>query len=299
MNIVIAGGTGFVGQKLAATLASQRHKVYILTRSPDAHNDTDEVKHIEWLTEGSEPWKHLPHIDACINLAGDSLFGYWTATKKKRIRISRITATNHMLELIKKMEQKPNVFINASAIGYYGTSDYATYTEDDELPGYDFLAQVTSHWEQTARQAEVLGIRTVLTRFGVILGKDGALPMMALPFKWMVGGKVGSGKQWLSWIHIDDVIGLLIFSIHNQQINGALNVVSPQPVRNQLFSQKLAKVLHRPYWLPAPTFALRAFLGEMSILVVEGQHVLPTKAITNKYTFQFPTLDEALTNLYS
>ncbi|MDL4841864.1 TIGR01777 family oxidoreductase [Aquibacillus rhizosphaerae] len=298
MKIAITGGTGFVGQQLTNALVKQGHKVFILTRSPDKHTETDCVYYIGWLSEVYQPEKSLPKLDAIINLAGDSLFGYWTKTKKERIINSRIRATKNVLNLIDSMDQKPEVLINASAVGFYGTSETESFTEQTTVSGNDFLAEVANVWEDTAKHANEFGVRTVFARLGIVLGKDGALPLMAMPFKLFVGGKVSSGEQWMSWVHIHDVVGIIIHAINNKNIKGPINVTAPSPVRNIEFSKHLAQVLHRPYWLPVPSFAIRTLLGEMSILVLKGQYVKPQKALSNNYTFQFTKIDTALRDIF-
>ncbi|MCT2534386.1 TIGR01777 family oxidoreductase [Aquibacillus koreensis] len=298
MHIAVTGGTGFIGSKVTESLIKQGHHIYVLTRSPDKHENTEQITYVGWLKETYKPETELPNLDAIINLAGDSLFGYWTETKKQRIIDSRIQATENAVALIEKLDQKPSVFINASAIGFYGTSDTETFTENTTTPGNDFLAEVTSQWEQTAKKANELGVRTVFTRFGIVLGKEGALPMMALPFKMFAGGKVGTGEQWMSWVHVDDVVEMIKFSLHHSNVEGALNVTAPNPVRNKAFSKTLARVLGRPYWLPAPAFAMKTILGEMSLLVLEGQCVKPNKATESGYTFLYPELTEALREIY-
>ncbi|WP_226035339.1 TIGR01777 family oxidoreductase [Aquibacillus saliphilus] len=298
MKIAITGGTGFVGKQVTDQLVKQNHEVYILTRSPDNYHDTNEVTYVGWLRENDQPSKKLPALDAIVNLAGDSLFGYWTKNKKRRILQSRLTATENVIHLIKTMEIKPKVLVNASAIGYYGTSTSDFYTEKNATAGNDFLAHVTEKWEQTASAAESFGVRTVYARFGIILGTEGALPLMTLPFKLMVGGKVGSGEQWMSWIHIQDVVGLIIFAIENNQISGPLNITTPTPIKNKEFTMTIAKVLKRPNLITAPSFAIKTILGEMSILVLKGQHVTPEKAVAQKYPFYFTHLDHALRDIY-
>ncbi|UOQ48831.1 TIGR01777 family oxidoreductase [Gracilibacillus caseinilyticus] len=298
MNIVIAGGTGYVGKNLTTALTNNGHNVYILTRNPDQHHNQEKVTYIGWLNEEYQPEQQLPDIDAIVNLAGDSLFGYWTKTKKDKIFQSRINATYALIDLIKKMNTKPEVLINASAVGYFGTSQDQTFTEFSEEKGNDFLAEVTQAWEQTAVEARSYGVRTVIARLGVILGKEGALPLMAMPFRLFVGGKIGSGKQWVSWIHIDDVVGLILFAIHNKEVNKAFHLTSPQPVQNKALARTLGIVLHRPNWFPTPTFLLKTVLGDMSILVVDGQKVLPEKAMDLGYEFNFPTIEMALNKIY-
>ncbi|CQR47216.1 Epimerase family protein [Paraliobacillus sp. PM-2] len=297
MKIVIAGGTGFVGSQLTALLTDQGHQVFILTRSPENFTNKPSVTYVGWLNEKDKPEEVLKDCKAIINLAGESLFGYWTEEKKKRILDSRINATKNIIHLIKSMEKQPEVLVNASAVGYYGTSDEQIFTEKTTHPGDDFLAYVTNEWEKTAQHAEVLGIRVVYARLGIVLGDNGTLPLMELPYKYFVGGPIGPGEQWLSWVHINDVVRLLLFAIEKKQIKGPLNITAPTPVRNKDFSVQLAKLLHRPNIIRIPSFVIRTVLGEMSMLVVRGQAVLPNKALSYGYSFQYPNLQTALASI--
>ncbi|QGH33421.1 TIGR01777 family protein [Gracilibacillus salitolerans] len=299
MNIAIAGGTGFVGKHVTKALIDRGDTVYILTRSPQEYKSNHQVSYIGWLHDDFHPEQHLPKLDAIINLAGDSLFGYWTKTKKDRIYQSRINATYAIIDFIRKLPEKPEVLINASAVGYFGTSDTKTFTEQSEEQGNDFLAEVTEAWERTALQARSYGVRTVVARLGVVLGDEGALPLMAMPFRLFAGGKIGSGKQWVSWIHIKDVVGLLLYAIDHKHVDRTLNLTAPSPVQNKELAQVLAKALKRPNWFPTPSFLLRTVLGEMSILVVDGQKVLPEKAMESGYRFHHDTIDHALAEIYN
>lgn len=300
MKIAIAGGTGFVGKALTDYLANKGHTIYILTRRPKIQpNHIKNTHYIGWLTPDSIPDGELPTIDAFVNLAGESINnGRWTAVQKQRIVDSRIHSTRELMNVIKKMKQLPKVLINASAIGFYGHSFTETFTEKNDEPGTDFLAETTMRWEQEALQAEKLGVRTVLTRFGIILDQDnGALPKMLLPYKLLIGGKVGSGKQWLSWIHIKDVVKMIEFAMDNVNIAGPLNMTAPDPKKMDEFGKTIGAVLQRPHWIPVPSFTLKLLLGEMSSLVLDGQRVLPEKALHNGYIFEFPNLDNALKDL--
>ncbi|GAE95126.1 cell division inhibitor [Gracilibacillus boraciitolerans JCM 21714] len=298
MKIAIAGGTGFVGEHLTKALIDRGDMVYILTRSPDKHTDTANIKYVGWLSNQFQPEKELSSIDGIINLAGDSLFGYWTKAKKDKIYQSRVNSTYAIGKLIEKLEKKPAVLINASAVGYFGTSETETFTEHSEAQGKDFLAEVTEAWEKTVLENSSPEIRTVIARFGVILGEEGALPLMAMPFKFFVGGKIGSGKQWISWVHIDDVVGLLLFALDRSDVDKVLHVTAPEPVQNKELSASLANVLGRPNWFPTPSFLLKTILGEMSTLIVEGQKVLPEKALNLGYQFHYVTIDKALNEIY-
>lgn len=290
MNILMTGGTGFVGKNLTKSLHQQNHHTYILTRSPDKHLNTDYATYINY----NYPAKQLPSIHAVINLAGESLFGYWSHRKKDAILNSRIEATNHVIDIIKQLPRKPDVFISGSAIGYYGSSEDIMFSEETTIPGRDFLADVVVKWETCAKQAEELGIRTVYTRFGVILGGKGALPYMSLPVKMFAGGKIGDGGQWVSWVHIKDVVRLIEFCIANRHIKGPINVTAPNPKRNKDLMKALAIVLKRPYWLPVPSPFIHAAIGEMSQLITKGQYVVPTKALDYRFEFSYPFLNEAL-----
>ncbi|WP_173917135.1 TIGR01777 family oxidoreductase [Halobacillus sp. Marseille-Q1614] len=298
MNIVVSGGTGFAGSKLTQSLVQQGHHVYILTRSPDKHHDTDKTTHVGWLKDKFAPWEELPDVDAIVNLAGESLnSGRWTEEKKESIMNSRIDATEAILEIIRNLKKTPEVLVNASAVGFYGTSKTKTFTEESNEPGRGFLADVVVEWENRAAKARDLGVRTTFIRFGIILGEEGALQKMIIPYRLMIGGSVGSGEQWVSWIHVDDVVGLIEFAIKNDKVQGPLNGTAPHPKRNKDFGKTIGEVLNRPHWMPAPGFALKAALGDMSSLLLEGQSVLPKKAMELGYTFKYPELEPALQSI--
>src|SRR5690625_4102663 len=234
LNILMTGGTGFVGKHLTSALVEKGYHIYIVTRSPHIYDNNDQITYINYDVH----IRKLPIIQAVINLAGDSLFGYWTKRKKQRILTSRIETTNHVISMIEQMKQKPSVFISASAVGFYGTSEEMIFTEQTADPGDDFLAHVVKEWEKTAQQAESLHIRTIYTRFGVILGDQGALPLMSLPVKCFAGGKIGSGRQYMSWVHIEDVVRLLIFCLSHNNVQGPVNVTAPYPQQNKEFTKQ-------------------------------------------------------------
>jgi uncharacterized protein (TIGR01777 family) len=298
MKIAITGGTGFVGTALTDTFLKKGYEVYILSRHQQTSNK-EGLHYVQWLSEGSHPEKRLENMDVFINLAGESLnSGRWTESRKESIYTSRIHSTREVIRILREVKHKPSVLINASAIGYYGISREKLFTEASTEHGRDFLAETVWCWEEEAKHAEELGIRTVLARFGVILDKnEGALPKIVLPYKLLAGGTVGSGEQWLSWVHIADVVGMIQFAIDHPTIEGPINVVSPTPIKMRDFGKTIAKVLRRPHWIPAPSLALKVLLGEMSILVLEGQKALPEKAEKNGYPFTHSFLDEALTNI--
>lgn len=298
MHVVITGGTGFVGKHLTASLIQDGHHVSILTRHPENSPDIPGLSHVKWLQDGAQPENTLDEADAIVNLAGESInSGRWTDERKQRIYESRIKATDEVIRILKKLSKKPEVLVNASAVGYYGMSESETFTEKSNVHAEDFLAKVVRSWEQKASQAEKDGVRTVYARFGVILGSEGALQKMILPYKFGVGGTVGSGKQWLSWIHIADVVGLIRFALENRNVNGALNVTSPEPLRMKQAGKTIGEVMNRPHWIPVPKIAMKAALGEMSNLLLHGQRVLPAKAMEQGYAFEYATFKQALQDI--
>jgi uncharacterized protein len=297
-NILISGGSGFVGSHLTEVLIQYNFKIFILTRNKTNKPEHPNVTYIEWLTPECRPEDELPNIDAVINLAGETINGRWTDEKKEKILHSRLEATNALLFLMNKLTDKPSLWINASAVGYYGTSETDIFTEETVQHGDDFLAKVVKAWETKAREAKSMGCRTVFMRFGVILGKDGgALPRLVMPYRLFAGGTVGSGKQWVSWVHIDDVCFLIKEVITNPAYEGPVNVTAPHPVTMKEFGQVIADVTKRPHWLPAPAITFRLLLGEMSMLILKGQHVLPETALNNGYHFKFPHIKGALQHL--
>lgn len=300
MRIAIAGGTGFVGNALVKKLLEKKHEIFILTRNISHKQHSKNLNYVQWLNDDDSPEDVLESIDVFINLAGESInSGRWTEDRKKRILNSRITATKEVRRIISRLEEKPYTLINASAVGYYGTSQVETFTESSRKSGTDFLAETVRRWEEEAAKAEEFEVRTVFCRFGIILEKnEGALPRMALPYKLFAGGTVGTGSQWVSWIHLDDAVSGILFCIEHEQLQGPVNFTSPYPVTMKEFGQILGEVLNRPHWMPAPGFALKIALGEMSTLVLEGQKVLPEKLQSFGYEFLYPELKAALSDIY-
>ncbi|MFC0273828.1 TIGR01777 family oxidoreductase [Metabacillus herbersteinensis] len=296
MKIVIAGGTGFVGKHITDFFIQNGHDVFILTRSKK-QSSQKQLHFVQWLTDDADPTKALEGADTFINLAGKSINDRWTSETKKQILESRISTTKAMYEIVEKLESKPSVYINASAVGIYGTSLNDTFTEQSTKTGTDFLAETVKKWEAEAEKIQTLGVRTVYTRFGIVLGEGGALPKMVQPYKLYAGGTVGSGNQWISWIHVKDLVRLIEFIIKTETISGPINATTPYPVSMKEFGQTIGQFLGRPHWIPAPAFALKAMLGEMSILVLEGQKVIPAKALENDFNFSYSHLDEALSNI--
>ncbi|MGM9988755.1 MAG: TIGR01777 family oxidoreductase [Bacillaceae bacterium] len=293
MKIVLFGGTGFIGTSIQQFFIKKGYEIIIVTRKPreSSHNQLtylcwDNMLKEEALLEKTDVW---------INLAGESInSGRWTKKQKEKIINSRISTTNKIITLLSSLQYPPSLFINGSAIGYYGTSLEHIFTEED-THGNDFLANTVTTWEEAANKANLLHIRTCYLRFGIVLGEDGgALPRMVLPYRFFVGGKVGHGNQWLSWIHIDDINHLIEHIIHTKSLEGPINAVAPNAITMNEFGKTIANVMHRPHWLPVPSFVLRLLLGEMSTLVLDGQRVLPAKAIESSFTFKYPSLKEAL-----
>ncbi|WP_342506308.1 TIGR01777 family oxidoreductase [Sporosarcina sp. FSL K6-2383] len=297
MKIVIAGGSGFIGQKLTTFLLNEGHDIIILSRKEK--KGTNNISYVQWLQEGATPEIAIGSADAFVNLAGVSInAGRWNAEHRRQIHDSRMIATDELLRIISTLPIKPSVLVNASAIGIYPASEEIIYTEDATTIANDFLAQTVADWEKKATLVEAEGIRSVFMRFGVVLGKGGgALPPMVLPYRLFAGGKVGSGKQWLSWIHVDDVVRAIAFSITNKNVQGPVNTASPFPQRMDDFGKTIGSVLHRPHWFPVPGFVMKLVLGKKSALVLEGQHVLPKKLLDNGFEFKFPKLEAALRNI--
>lgn len=297
MKIVIAGGSGFIGQKLTETLKAGGHEILILTR--EAKRAEGKVQYVKWLEEGTSPESEINGADAFINLAGVSINdGRWTANHQKQIYDSRMNATDELIRIIKTLPEKPTVLINGSAIGIYPASVDTVYTEDSLEMANDFLARTVHDWEKKAASLETHGIRTVFMRFGVVLGHDGgALPLMVLPYRLFVGGTVGSGEQWVSWVHVMDVARAIAFTVDHDRIRGPVNVTSPFPRRMKDFGQVIGSVLHRPHWFPVPSLAMKLVLGKKSALVLEGQNVVPQVLMKEGFDFSFPSLESTLEDL--
>ena len=298
MKILVAGSTGLVGTALVHALARDGHTVCRLVRPESSvGSGTKDGFDVAWNPATGELGGAGVGPDAVVNLAGASIAGgRWTAQRKTLLRSSRIDSTRALVNALARMNVRPSVLVSASAIGIYGDRGDETLTEESK-PGEDFLADVAQEWEAEAVKAEALGIRVVLARFGIILAREGgALPKMLFPFKLGVGGRLGSGKQWMSWVTLDDVVGILRLAIEKSSLRGAINVVSPQPLQNSEFTKLLAKALHRPAFFPAPAFALRLALGEMAdALLLSSQRVLPSSLEKAGYRFFHPELTSALT----
>ncbi|MEO0968451.1 MAG: TIGR01777 family oxidoreductase [Cyanobacteria bacterium J06639_18] len=301
MKIAITGATGFVGSRLVERLISQGHKLVVLSRSVQRAQKVfpaTAFKNLEivgYTSTVSGDWQNVINgCDAVVNLAGEPIAeGRWTPERKEIILNSRKLGTQKIVEAIGNADSKPRVLVNASAIGYYGTSQTATFDETSSA-GNDFLAQVTTEWESEAGKVKDLGVRLVVLRFGIVLGIGGALGKMITPFKLFAGGPLGDGQQWFSWIHVDDVVGLILQALNNSQMEGIYNATAPEPVRMSQFCDMMGKVMNRPSWLPVPGFALEALLGEAATVVLQGQQVLPKRTLESGFEYKYPKLQPAL-----
>jgi hypothetical protein len=297
MRVIVTGGTGFIGQALCAELVKAGHAVIALTRDVEIAGPLlgDHVETVEWNADAGGAWmSSIDGADAVINLAGENIGEKrWTPARKQRIIGSRLAATNALVEAIGKAKRKPSVMINASAIGFYGPHGDEIITEKDSA-GNDFLAETVKQWEDSARKVEKHNVRLVVVRNGLVLERGGVLEKFLLPFRLFAGGPLGSGKQWFSWVHRDDVIGLILFAIENKKIKGVMNATAPEPVTMKEFCSTLGRVMGRPSWAPVPGFALKLALGEMSMLVLTGQRVMPAAADKAGYKFKYRKVEDAL-----
>ncbi len=295
MKVAIAGGTGFVGSRLVERLLAEGHQVLNLTRNPASVKRAPNVEVVAYNPKESGAWQQsISGCDAVVNLAGEPIAEKrWTPEHKKEIINSRKIGTQKIVEAISKANPKPSVLVSASAIGYYGTSETTTF-EESSPSGNDFLAQVCQEWEAEAQKVKDTGTRLVIVRIGIVLAMGGAIGKMIPPFKMFAGGPIGTGKQWFSWIHRDDLVNLILFALKQKEVEGVLNATAPNPVRMNEVSETLGEVLNRPSWLPVPAFALEVLLGDGAQVVLEGQQVLPKRTITQGFDYQYPTLKQAL-----
>jgi uncharacterized protein (TIGR01777 family) len=299
MKIIISGGTGLIGSALAEDLAKDGHEVILLSRKSQPQTGFHAGIRVEkWDGRTAQGWGKLADgADAIVNLAGENLSaGRWTAKRKQAILESRVTPGAAIVQAIQQAAKKPSVLIQSSAVGYYGPSGGELLSEDAS-PANDFLARVCQTWEASTQPVEDLGVRRVVTRSGVVLStKSGALPRMLLPFKFFAGGPLGSGRQWLSWIHLEDEVRAVRFLIETAEARGAFNL-SAQPVTNRQFAQAIGKVMRRPAFFPVPAFIIRLVFGEMSTVVLDGQHVSAKRLKDLGFKFRFTDAEAALKDL--
>ncbi len=293
MKVIVAGGTGFIGRPLVSRLRLAGHEVLVLSRSGSGRGLAEGVRVVPWAEEAV--WEaEVDGAGAVINLAGENVARRWTPSAKAEIERSRVEATNRLVNAMAKAKRRPAVLVNASAVGYYGACGDQEIPEHS-APGGGFLSQTCARWEAAARVAETLGIRVVRIRIGLVLAADGgALAKMLPAFRAFAGGPVGSGAQWTSWIHRDDLVELFVFALSNPGVSGALNGTAPGPVRNREFAAALGKALHRPAFVPAPAPAVRLLFGEMATMVLEGQRIPPRRALDLGFRFRFPEIGPAL-----
>jgi uncharacterized protein len=299
MNIFMTGGTGFLGNALARAFVEQGHGVTILSRSAHKGSLPAEVRLVHGNPAEGGVWQQeVPAHEVVVNLAGASIFNRWTDDYKQIMRQSRIATTRHLVAAMSGGEKKTRLLLNASAVGYYG------FRGDEELdesspPGDDFLASLCREWEAAAQAAEAHGVRVVRCRFGIVLGAGGGAFEKMLPaFKAGMGSPLGSGRQWFSWIHRQDLKRIFLFLLADESLSGPVNCTAPQPVTNKEMSKALGEVLHRPVFLPhVPAFALKLTLGELGGIVLKGQKVLPRKLLAAGFTFEYPEIRSAFSDL--
>jgi uncharacterized protein (TIGR01777 family) len=295
MNILITGATGFIGSALCQHWCGN-HLLTVLTRQPDrvaekCGSGVKAITNFQQLTS-DQPF------DVVVNLAGEPIADRrWSANRKQQLYQSRVGVTKDLLAFLERAEQKPKVLISASAVGFYGDQGDRVLDEDSDSVN-DFAHQLCRDWEQEAQRARALGIRVCILRLGLVVGSNGGfLKKMLLPFKLGLGGRLGSGQQWMSWVHRDDVLGLIDYLVDHEVLNGVFNATAPKPVSNEEFSRSLASCLHRPCLLPMPEWPLKLLLGEMSGLLLGGQRVLPMRAEQAGYAFCYQSLSDALASV--
>ena len=301
MKIAVTGATGFVGSHLVARLVDEGHDVKVFTRSVEKAKkvlSTPKLKSVECVsykpTEGGNWQSEISGCDGVVNLAGEPISERWSAERKKRIMDSRKVGTQRLVEAIEQAERKPSVLVSSSAIGYYGTSETAEFLETSEPAENDFLSQVCQAWEAEAKKAKDLSVRTVIIRTGIVLGDGGAIAKMITPFKLYAGGPIGSGRQWFSWIHIDDLVSLYLKALLDPSMQGVYNGTAPKPVQMNELANTLGEVMNRPSWLPVPDFAIETLLGDGSVVVLKGQKVLPERKQAAGFAYDYTEAKDAL-----
>ncbi len=279
MRALVTGATGFIGKKLIARLPRTEKPVVLSRDGARAKKELGDVEAHSWNPEAGPPPKAaLEGIDVVFNLAGEQVAGRWSEKKKRAIRDSRILGTSNLVAGMAAQKPRPGVLVSASAVGYYG--DRGDEVLDESAPpADDFLAKVCVAWEAEAQRAKLLGVRVVLPRIGIVLGRDGGpLAQMVRPFKMGIGGRLGSGKQWVPWVHVEDVVGMMLFAVENEGLDGPMNAVGPKQLTNKEMAKALGHALSRPSFMPTPAFALRLALGEFASAVLGSQRMVPQVA---------------------
>lgn len=292
MKVAVTGGTGFIGKQLVKHLQKQGDEVIILSRSSNG-----EEGRITWEELEADPLK-LDGVEAIVNLAGETINQRWTSSAKDRILQSRLQAVRRIADAVDSLPVKPQVVVNGSAIAIYGISETAQFDERSQVKADDFLAGVVRQWEAAADS--IPAGRLIKLRTGLVLGNDGgAFSKLKLPYKMGVGGRLGSGNQWMSWIHIEDVVRMIDFCLRHPTAQGPVNATAPRPVKNEEFGKTLGKTMKRPHWFPVPEFVFQTMFGELASLLIKGQRVFPWSAKEWGFKFKYPYLEAALTDLTS
>jgi uncharacterized protein (TIGR01777 family) len=303
MKVAVTGATGFVGSRLVEQLQAAGHQVIVFARNPERamrlfpSSAFPGLEIVPYTPLQSGPWQErLSGCDGVVNLAGEPISERWTAERKQSILASRQLGTQKVVEGILQANPKPQVLVSASAIGYYGTSETATFDESSN-PGSGFLAEVCQAWESEAAKVKPAGVRLVILRIGIVLAMGGAIAKMVTPFKLFAGGPIGSGQQWFSWIHREDLVNLILAALTQPSMEGTYNATAPHPVRMETFCQTMGEVMGRPSWLPVPALALEILLGDGAQVVLEGQQVLPKRTQAAGFQYQYATVKPALAEI--
>ncbi|MDJ0702343.1 MAG: TIGR01777 family oxidoreductase [Leptolyngbyaceae cyanobacterium MO_188.B28] len=302
MKVAVTGATGFVGSRLVERLQAEGHTVTVLTRNADKGRKVfptiafPNVEVVAYTPSQSGEWQTaIAGCDGVVNLAGEPIAeSRWTLSRKQAILDSRKIVTQKIIEAISKADSKPTVLVNASAIGYYGDSETEIFDETSPPVAADFLSQVCQAWETEAQKVEEAGVRLVILRIGIVLGMGGAISRMLLPFQLYAGGPIGSGRQWFSWIHREDLVSLILKALTDSNLQGVFNATAPNPVRMNELCQALGKVMNRPSWLPVPDFVIETLLGDGAQVVLKGQKVLPKRTQSIGFQYQYPEVSQAL-----
>jgi uncharacterized protein (TIGR01777 family) len=300
MIILITGGSGLIGKPLIQSLIDHGHKIIVLSRNKKRTSGNPSIRILEWDGLTISDWRtSINHIDAIINLAGENIGSFpWTPKRKREFLNSRQNAGRVLVEWLRMTGFRPEVFIQASAVGYYGPHGEEP-VDESTAPGADFSARLCIEWERSTQPVESMGVRRIIIRTGVVLAKKGGvLPLMALPVRFFLGGHLGNGRQGFPWIHIKDEVNAIRYLLEDQRTQGVYNLSASHPVPNSEFFHTLAKVLKRPYWFHAPDFAIKIALGEMSTLLLDGQYLIPRRLLDSGFIFDYDFIEPALKNIY-